>query len=171
MAVRAALGDEAIATSDTGAHKFLVSQLWETRSKGSFFVSNGLSSMGFGIPVAAAARLARPEQPVVAFLGDGGLSMYQGELATLQRLGLDLTIVVFADGSLEMIRRSQVQRGVAEEGTSFHNPDLVAVAAAYGVKAWAARSQQELQLALDQAQRPGGVKMIVALINGADYRL
>lgn len=160
----------AIVTSDTGAHKFLVGQLWKTREPKTFFVSNGLSSMGYAIPTAAAACMTSPDVPVVAFVGDGGISMYLGEIGTLQRLQLNLVMVVFVDGSLELIRRSQHERGFAEEGTRFDNPDFRQIAKAYGAMSYSVHDATELRDALEQAKQPG-VHLIAARISGHDYRL
>ncbi len=171
LATRERFSEDVIATCDTGAHKFLVSQLWEVSAPGSYFVSNGLSSMGYGIPAAVAARIVWPERPTVAFIGDGGLAMYLGELGTIQRLGLDLTVVVFVDGSLELIRRSQVRQRVAIEGTLFSNPNLPAIASAFGANGYSVHDVSELDGALKSATNSGGLHLIAAHVDGSDYRL
>jgi acetolactate synthase I/II/III large subunit len=171
LAVRERFGPDTVATCDTGAHKFLVSQLWEARSPGSYFVSNGLSSMGYAIPTAMAARLVGPDRPTVALVGDGGLAMYLGELGTIQRLGLDLTIVVFVDGSLELIRRSQLRQGVAIEGTLFAPPDFPAIARAFGGTGHDVHDVDQLDGALRTATTSPGLHLIAAHIDGSDYRL
>ena len=109
-AVRSIMPQETIATCDVGAHKLLVGQIWTTYQPRSFLMANGLSSMGYAVPVAAAACIACPGRPVIAFLGDGGLGMYLGELETLTRTGSNVLLVVFADNSLELIRRAQLRR-------------------------------------------------------------
>lgn len=169
-AVRQCLPRTAIAASDVGAHKMLVGQAWRTYAPRSFFMANGLSSMGYGIPVAMAARLALPDQPAVAFVGDGGISMYLGEIETAVRLGLDLLIVVFVDDSLELIRRSQIRRSIRPIGTSFANPDFEALARSYGAIGYRASSKADLDRALQRALESGGVRILAAEIDGDDYR-
>jgi thiamine pyrophosphate-dependent acetolactate synthase large subunit-like protein len=104
-------------------------------------------------------------------VGDGGLAMYLGELGTIQRLGLDLTIVVFVDGSLELIRRSQLRQGVAVEGTLFAAPDFPAIARAFGATAYDVHDAGELDAALENATTSSGLHLIAAHIDGSDYRL
>src|SRR5690606_18425769 len=70
------------ATIDAGAHMFPAIGRWPAREANAALISNGLATMGFALPAAIASALAEPERPVVAFVGDGGVSMCLGELAT-----------------------------------------------------------------------------------------
>jgi acetolactate synthase I/II/III large subunit len=169
-AVREALPRNAIATSDVGAHKMLVGQAWAAHEPRTFFMANGLSSMGYGIPVAAAIRLIDDSHPVVAFVGDGGLSMYLGELETLVRAGVDILIVVFADRSLELIRRAQLRREVPIGGVSFENPDFTALGRAFGIHVAEVATPDELARALPALIHAAGVRLLAAAIDGDDYR-
>src|SRR5262249_15351476 len=76
----------------------------------SFLITTGWSSMGFGLPAAIAAKLARPDLPVVCILGDGCFQMTCGEVATAKRLGLALPIVVLDDQWLALIKVKQMRR-------------------------------------------------------------
>ena len=69
-----------LATTDVGSHKLLVGQGWTTYTPRSVLMTNGLSSMGYSLPAAIAAKLLAPRHPVVCFVGDGGLAMVQSEL-------------------------------------------------------------------------------------------
>jgi len=169
--VRAATPRTAIATCDVGAHKMLVGQCWKTYAGRRFFMANGLSSMGYSIPTATAIRLHDPSVPVVAFVGDGGLGMYLGELETLVRARVDLCIVVFADESLELIRRSQLRRGVPTEGTSFENPDFEAIGRAFGVTVEEVDSSADLRRRVDRVVAASGVRLLAAHIDRDDYRI
>jgi acetolactate synthase-1/2/3 large subunit len=186
-ALRAALPRGAIATVDVGAHKVLVGQAWRSFAPRTYFVANGLSSMGYAVPVAAAIRLAQAESaealassvtasplvpsPVVAFVGDGGLSMYLGELETLVRLGVDLLVVVFADESLELIRLSQVAAALPEVGTTFTNPDWQALGRAFGIPVHELESVAEVPDTVSRAVGARGVRLLVAHIARGSYRL
>jgi acetolactate synthase-1/2/3 large subunit len=179
-ALRAALPRSAIATVDVGAHKVLLGQSWASFAPRTYFVANGLSSMGYAVPVAAAIRLAQngapdsaagPDAPVVAFVGDGGLSMYLGELETLVRLEVDLLVVVFADESLELIRLSQVAAGLPEVGTTFTNPDWQALGRAFGIPVHELESVADVPAAVTRAVGARGVRMLVVHIARGSYRL
>lgn len=163
--------DETIVVTDTGAHKFLVAQAWFSTRPNTYFLSNGLSTMGYGIPVAAAASLTQTGRRVVAFVGDGGLTMYLGELETLSRLGIDLTVVVFVDNTLELIRRSQLTRGLPQAGTHFANPDYRLIASAYGIHGQHAASAEALNVAIERASHGAGIHLIAAEIDRDAYRL
>ena len=89
---------------------------WAVREPRTFLITNGWSSMGFGIPAAIAAKLARPERPVVALVGDGCFQMTCGELAVAQRLGLAVAVVVLDDAWLSLIRVKQLRRGLEVYG-------------------------------------------------------
>jgi acetolactate synthase-1/2/3 large subunit len=169
--VHAAMSRDAIATSDVGAHKLLVGQAWPAYEPLTFFMANGLSSMGYSIPVAAAARLVHPKRQIVAFIGDGGLGMYLGELETLVRAQIDLLIVTFVDGSLELIRRAQMGRGVPTDGVSFANPDYAALGRAFGVHAVEMSTRRELRRLLPDLISSHGVRLAAVHIDGDSYRL
>ena len=64
-----------MATCDVGSHKLAMGQFWRAFEPGTFYMSNGLSSMGYGVPAAIAAQIAFPEKPVLAVVGDGGMLM------------------------------------------------------------------------------------------------
>lgn len=162
---------DTIATCDVGAHKMLVGQLWQTTMPRRFFMANGLSSMGYSIPTALAVSLVNPQRTVIAFVGDGGLSMYLGELETLVRANANVTVIVFADQSLELIRRAEQRRGVTTAGVSFANPDFAALGMAFGIDATEVGTRAELDASLERASTRNGVALIAARIDGADYRL
>jgi acetolactate synthase-1/2/3 large subunit len=179
-ALRSALPRSSIATVDVGAHKVLLGQTWTSFAPRTYFVANGLSSMGYAVPVAAAIRLAQadapdspaaPDAPVMAFVGDGGLSMYLGELETLVRLGIALLVVVFADESLELIRLSQVAAGLPEVGTTFTNPDWQALGRAFGIPVLELESVGDVPATVARAVGAQGVRLLVAHIARGSYRL
>jgi acetolactate synthase-1/2/3 large subunit len=170
-AARRILPKETIATCDVGAHKFLVGQLWTTYAPKSFFMSNGLSGMGYGLPAAIAAQLAWPELPVIAFLGDGGFGMYMAELETASRLRLPLILVVLCDGALSLIGMSQERRGLPHHGVHFSNPDLAQVAAAFGVAGKMCATVPEIESAISSAWTSRRLTLIQAPVDPAPYRV
>ena len=76
---------------------------------GGFLAPSDFQSMGFGLPAGIGAALATPDRPVVALTGDGGFAMVGAELVTAVREGLPLTVLVFNDGHLGLIRRQQLR--------------------------------------------------------------
>src|SRR5690606_32884657 len=90
---------------------------WTAHLPRSFLITNGWSSMGFGLPAAIAAKLAFPERPVMCLIGDGCFQMTCGELAAARRLGLTLPVVVLDDRWLGLIRVKQARRQYGTYGT------------------------------------------------------
>ena len=86
-AVRRALPREGLLSFDVGAHTHQIASQWSAHAPKSFHITNGWSSMGFGLPGAIAAKLARPDLPVVCMLGDGCFQMTVGEVVVAKRLG------------------------------------------------------------------------------------
>ena len=130
--LRAMLPREAVVTADSGAHRILLSQMWRCHAPRTLLQSTALCTMGCAVPLAAGRRLAAPETPVVAFVGDAGLEMILGDLATVRDLGLTLPIVVLVDESLALIEMKQRGMQYANAGVDFHGTDFPAVAAALG---------------------------------------
>ncbi|MDP2871041.1 MAG: thiamine pyrophosphate-binding protein [Bacillota bacterium] len=144
-AVRAAASSpRALAATDVGAHKMAAGQFWRTAWPGCFLMSNGQSSMGYGLPAAMAAKLLDRERQVVALIGDGGLGMYLGELETLARLGLGIPVVVFVDRQLSLIVLGQERRGYPRYGVDFGSPDYRSLAASLGGHGCVAGSAAQL---------------------------
>ncbi len=129
-----ALPPETIVTTDVGSHKYIFGQFWPSRQPQTFFMSNGLSGMGYGLPAAIGAKLARPGAPVIAALGDGGFSMNSQELETMERLGAPVITVVLADKALSLIHYGQQSRGLPTYGVEFNSIDSVKTAEACGVE-------------------------------------
>ena len=86
-AVRRALPREGLLSFDVGAHTHQIASQWTAHAPKTFHITNGWSSMGFGLPGAIAAKLARPDLPVVCMLGDGCFQMTCGEVAIAKRMG------------------------------------------------------------------------------------
>ena len=170
-AARKVLPRETVATCDVGVHKFLVGQLWTTYTPRSFFMSNGLSAMGYGLPAAMAAQLVWPEKPVVAFLGDGGFAMYMAELETARRLKLPLIVVVLCDDSLSLIAMSQERRGLPHNGVDFANPDIAKVAQAFGADGKVCETASEVEKAINSTWTNRRLTVVQAIVDPGPYRV
>ena len=95
--VRRFLPREGVLAFDVGAHTHQIASQWTAHAPRTFLITNGWSSMGFGLPAAIAAKLARPDLPVVCIVGDGCFQMTCGELAVAKREGPRLPFVVLDD--------------------------------------------------------------------------
>ena len=109
---------EGILSFDVGAHTHQIASQWTAHAPKTFHITNGWSSMGFGLPGAIAAKLARPDLPVVCLIGDGCFQMTCGEVAVAKRLGLVLPIVVLDDKWLALIKVKQIRRQFPLYGTA-----------------------------------------------------
>jgi acetolactate synthase-1/2/3 large subunit len=161
-----ALPPDTIVTTDVGSHKYLFGQFWPSLKPQTFFMSNGLSGMGYGLSAAIGAKLARPDQPVLSVLGDGGFAMNGMELETAIRLGAHPVIVVLADNSYSLIRFSQESKGLSRYGVDFDHIDTVAVAKACGYGAIRSDRSTEISKAVRDAtasDRPLLIEVPIAL--------
>ena len=168
-----ALPETAIVTVDSGAHRILLSQMWRARRPLCLLQSAGFCTMAAALPLAIGARIARPDRPVVAVVGDGGLEMGLGELGTLRDQGLPVVLVVLQDASLGLIELKQRQAGLARIGVGLGRTDLVAVARAFGGRGVSAASVGELRAALSDALAAATFTLIVCPIDldSYDHRL
>ena len=110
--------------------------------------------MGFGIPAAIGAAIARPEGRVVAVCGDGGAQMTAEELIVAAELRLPVVFVVISNGCLGMVRQMQEMFfGGNTFGVALRSPDFCKLAAAHGLKAWRVTDPARLETALRRALR------------------
>ena len=169
-AVRDVLPEEGILAFDVGAHTHQIASQWPVYRPRQFLITNGWSSMGFGLPAAIAARLACPSLPTVALIGDGCFQMTCGEVATARRMGLCLPIVVLVDDWLSLIQVKQHRRQMGIYGTSLLPEGYAEPPVHYfGAPAVGARSSEELRSALlDALQRPGPT-IIEAFVDSTHY--
>jgi acetolactate synthase-1/2/3 large subunit len=165
----AALPEEAIVTTDVGSHKFLFGQFWPSRRPATFFMSNGLSGMGYGLPAAIGAKLAMPDRPVLAAVGDGGFSMNSQELETARRVGAPILVAVLADSSYSLIRVGQRKRRLEAYGVDFDPIDSVLTARACGVRGYRVAGERELADCAREALRAGETAVIEIPVDAEDY--
>ena len=121
-----------LATADSGAHRILLSQQWRCPSPRSLLQSSALCTMGCALPLAMGHKLAQPERPALVFVGDAGLEMVLGELATLRDLGLPVIVCVLVDESLALIELKQRSSQRGNLGVDFGGSDFPAIARAFG---------------------------------------
>lgn len=168
--VRDVLPHDGILTYDVGAHTHQVASQWTAHAPRQCHITNGWSSMGFGLPAAIAAKIARPDLPVVCLLGDGCFQMTCGEMATAKRMGLTLPVVVLDDRWLGLIRVKQERRQLTIYGTALQDEEYRDPPAHYfGVPAVGARDGDALRTALAAALNADGPTVIEAVVDSEHY--
>lgn len=168
-AVRDATPRETTITMDVGSHKILIGQGWPAYQPRSVLLSNGLSSMGFALPGAMAAKLLDRSRPVVCFTGDGGFAMVQGELQLASSLGLGIAVVVFADNSLNRIEIKQRAKQYASVGTRLTPTDIPKLAEAMGCHGVRVEDSKALERAMGDAKALDRPLVIEARIDPSQY--
>ncbi|HLH72266.1 MAG TPA: thiamine pyrophosphate-dependent enzyme, partial [Chloroflexota bacterium] len=166
---RAVLPRETIATCDSGASRLLVVQKWQSYEPRGFLTSNGLATMGYAIPAGLAARLAHPDRPIVCFTGDGGLLMAIAEIQTSVREELPITIVVFDDQEIGLIRVKQEIKGLPKYGVGLGGIDWEKLAGGFGAEGVVVESENALADALQATLGTRRTTLIAARTDKSSY--
>ncbi|MEU3026959.1 thiamine pyrophosphate-dependent enzyme [Streptomyces incarnatus] len=157
--------DDAVFTSDTGMATVWLSRFVEMRGERRLIGSYNLGSMANAMPQALGAQILDRERQVVAFCGDGGLSMLLGDLMTLKTYRLPVKLVVFDNRRLGMVKLEQEQVGLPEFGTVLDNPDFAAVAEAMGITGIRVTDPGDLDAAVRRAFSTSGPVLLDVLTN------
>lgn len=168
--VREVTPKDGILSFDVGAHTHQIASQWPAHAPGEFLITNGWSSMGFGLPGAIAAKLAHPDRPVVCILGDGCFQMTCGELATARRAGLAIPVVVLDDRWLSLIQIKQHKRQYEQYGSNVEpEPYREPPSHYFNVPAVGVRDGASLRAELEKAFKADGPMVIEAVVDGAHY--
>src|SRR6201996_877837 len=150
--------DDAIFTVDTGMSCVWGARYINATGKRKMLGSFNHGSMANAMPQAIGAALACPGRQVIAFCGDGGLSMLLGDLATIKQYELPVKVIVFNNRALGMVKLEMEVAGLPDWQTDMHNPDFAMVAQAMGIKGMTVKEPSELKMALTTAfSTPGPV--------------
>lgn len=167
--LREVLPADGIMTCDVGAHTHLIGQKWPTPAAGLQIMTNGWSTMGFGIPAAIAAKLSRPEVAVCTVVGDGGFLMSVGELATAVRLNLPFVTVVLTDNDLALIRIKQQRKQNPIYGTPVREIGTIGGENIFGVPVLTATDRGSFRAALLQAFAADKPMIVEAQVSSREY--
>ncbi len=152
---------EALICTDVGQHQMWTAQYYKQNRPFNFITSGGLGTMGFGLPAAIGAKLARPDANVWSISGDGGFQMTMAELATAAQEGIKVNAAIINNGYLGMVRQWQEffydKRYAA---TPMLSPDFVKIAEAYGLKGIRVTQRSEVAAALREAEADPGTVVI-----------
>lgn len=164
--VRQFLGPDDYLLSDVGAHKMWISRYYQCQEANTCLISNGFCSMGFALPGAIGAQLARPERKVLAICGDAGFLMNVQDLETAVRLKLNVVYMVWVDGAYGLIKwKQQNQFNGRHSRLDFGNPDWELLAKAFGMWGKTLTAAQELLPALEEAFRQQGPALIAVPVD------
>jgi acetolactate synthase-1/2/3 large subunit len=162
---RAALSREDIVLVDTGALKMWMARLYPTYAPNTCLISNGLSTMGWTVPGAIGAKIARPEAKVLVATGDGSFLMNSQEIETALRLRLPFVILVWVDDAYGLISWKMDMEIGHNVDTRFANPDFVAYAESFGAKGYRITSAGELLPCLRAALADDTVSVIACPVD------
>ncbi|MEL6990152.1 MAG: thiamine pyrophosphate-dependent enzyme, partial [Pseudomonadota bacterium] len=160
---------DTLATADSGAHRILLSQMWQCEFPRAIMQSSALCTMGCAVPLAMGAQIVEPDRTVVSFSGDAGFLMVAGEMATAAEQNLKTIFVVFVDASLALIELKQRGRQMKNRGVDFGRVDFAAIAGAFGGQGFSARSKPELEDALTSAMSSDTFSIVAVEIDRKAY--
>ena len=155
----------AVTVTDVGQHQMWEAQYYPHDRPHTLITSGGLGTMGFGLPAAIGAKMARPEEEVWAIVGDGGFQMTMAELATAVQEKVEISIAIINNGYLGMVR--QWQEFFYEErynATPLISPDFCKLADAYGIPAVRVRKREQIEAAVAEARSHQGGPIVVEFV-------
>ncbi|NVP18041.1 acetolactate synthase large subunit [Candidatus Gracilibacteria bacterium] len=158
--VREIMQKDDIVALDNGLYKVWFARNYICYEPNTLLLDNALASMGAGYSSGLEAKRIHREKNVVVVTGDGGLVMNLGDLETIVRLKLDLTIVVLNNNSYGMIKWKQVGASMPMWGLDFGNPDFVKLAESFGGIGYKVENKDDFKLVLEKANKEKGLKII-----------
>jgi pyruvate dehydrogenase (quinone) len=156
---------DAIFTTDTGMATVWLSRFVRMTGQRRLIGSFNLGSMANAMPQALGASALDRTRQVVAFCGDGGLSMLMGDLITAVTYDLPVKLVVFDNGRLGMVKLEMEQVGLPEFGTVLRNPDFAKVAEAVGIRGIRVEQAHDVDAAVKEALALDGPVLLDVVTN------
>jgi acetolactate synthase-1/2/3 large subunit len=152
---------KAIIVTDVGQHQMWEAQYYHHNAPRTLITSGGLGTMGFGLPAAIGAKMAKPDSEVWAIVGDGGFQMTQAELSTAAQEGVKVNVAIINNGYLGMVRQWQeffYERRYA--ATPLRSPDFVKIAEAHGLLGLRVDNRPGLEEIVQRARQAEGTTVI-----------
>ena len=165
--IRKTIEEDAIAVGASGSLPGDLQRMWTTTKKDSYHMEYGYSCMGYEIAAALGAKLAKPDQPCYALVGDGAFMMLHSEMATSLQEGRKITVLLFDNCGFGCINNLQMSNGIDSLATMFRRrnestgkqdgqliaTDFAMIARGYGMAGYTARTMNELKDALEAAKK------------------
>lgn len=161
---------QTIVTTDVGQHQMWAAQHMLFEKPNSFISSCGLGTMGFGLPAAIGAQIARPEDCVICISGDGSIMMNIQELGTIKRKNLPVKIVLIDNSRLGMVRQWQqlfFNERYSETNLS-DNPNFLVLASAFNIPGVTITTKDQVLPALDQMLSSPGAFLLHVQIDAME---
>jgi acetolactate synthase-1/2/3 large subunit len=152
---------DAVVVTDVGQHQMWEAQYYKHDRSRSLITSGGLGTMGFALPAAIGAKVARPDAEVWVVVGDGGFQMTMCELATIVQEGLAVNVAIINNGYLGMVRQWQeffYEKRYA--ATPLIGPDFAKLAESFGIHGATVARRGEVADAVNAARRSGRAAVI-----------
>ena len=168
MVIRAVsdlLPDDAVISLDCGANTHFAARCLRLRANQRLTGTGMLASMAPGVSFAIAAKLAYPDRPSVAIVGDGGFSMLMAELVTAVSNNLPIKVILLKNNSLAEVKFEQREIGNPEYGCDLAPIDFVEVAKACGAEGYRCQRSDEICPAIQAALRSPNVALVEAVVD------
>jgi pyruvate dehydrogenase (quinone) len=160
------LKNDAIVSSDSGTIATWTARYVEMRDNMKFSLSGSLATMANGLPYSIGAAVAYPGRQVVCVVGDGGLTMLMGELATLVKYKLQVTVIVIKNNVLGQIKWEQmILEGNPEYGVELEPIDFAKVAEACGARGFTIERPEDAERILKEALSVQGPSVVQAVVD------
>jgi len=160
---------DALLVTDVGQNQMWAAQYYKHEKPNRLITSGGLGTMGFALPAAIGARMAKPEDEIWVIVGDGGFQMTQSELSTCRQEGIKLNVAILNNGYLGMVRQWQeFFYDSRYMGTPIQNPDFVKIVEAHGLTGMRVEKRDEVENAVRAAQEQEGTVIIDFCVEGED---
>ena len=150
---------KALVVTDVGQHQMWEAQYYKHDYPRKLITSGGLGTMGFALPAAIGAKMAKPDEEVWAIVGDGGIQMTAAEFSTCAQEEVKVNVAIINNGYLGLVRQWQeFFYGGRYSATPMRNPDFVKLAEAHGLAGLRVERREEIKDAVEQARKePGSV--------------
>ncbi|EFG73998.1 acetolactate synthase, large subunit, biosynthetic type [Mycobacterium parascrofulaceum ATCC BAA-614] len=170
-------GPDAVYVAGVGQHQMWAAQFVSYEKPRTWINSGGLGTMGFAIPAAMGAKMARPEAEVWAIDGDGCFQMTNQELATCAIEGVPIKVALINNGNLGMVRQWQTlfyQERYSQTDLATHShriPDFVKLAEALGCVGLRCEREEDVEDVINQARAITDRPVVIDFIVGADAQV
>ena len=169
--IAGAITEDTIVTTDVGLHQMWAAHFLDISKPRKFISSGGLGTMGFGFPAAIGAKVACPDDAVLAIVGDGGFLMVSQELATIKEHDIPVVIAMLNNRKLGMVYQWQnkMYNKRYSETDLGNTPDFVKLAESYGINAERVEEVDKTQEVLSKALKDNESMLIEITVEKDEF--